>query len=237
MFSNRIIHSIKKQIIKDQKGVALISALGLSMVVLVASLGLILRLTNFSQSIRSQSQKNQTYYTAYSGIEEMREYFWNPPVGSSCIPPFWCGFLGQDLNTDTFGKNIPEYSNITVDITCPISPTEDITCTNPKLVVGGYDTATYYTLHLMDNHDLDPGGLDYTFDNDEVILILATATTTDPSIAVSQMGSSFETRTSIEANIIYDGGDASGYKMGGQLATRESKTQERGVEFSLRQAF
>ena len=188
---------------KNQKGIALVSAMGLTLVLLVTSLALIYRMSNFTKQLGTQNQKTQSYYAASSGIEEIRDFFWL----NSCLPPLWCGWLGKDLKPGDPGyPDIADYSEVTVEVTGASSPE-----------ING----SVYNIHMRDNND----DADFTIDNDEVVVTVATATGLD------------ETRTTVESMIIYTGDDASGYKMFSQTAKRRGSTSESDVVSTQRQVF
>jgi len=196
------LSSKKEKVLSDNKGIALVAAMGLTLILLVASIALVYRLTNYTRNLWTQAQKTQTYYTSSAGIEEVRDFLWN----NSCIPPLWCGWLGKDL--DQSNPNYPDidqYSNITLEVTGVMSP-----------VINN----TTYELFLKDNNDDD----DYTSDSDEVVLSLATSTAQN------------ETRTTIEAIVIYTGSDSE-YKQFSQTSERRGYTLEKDIDFNTRQTF
>jgi hypothetical protein len=193
---------LHSELIKDNRGIALVAVMGLTLVIMVASMAMIYRLTNFTINVGTQNQKIQTHYTATSGVEEVRDFLWN----SSCIPPLWCGWLGMGLDpSDPNYPNISDYSNITAAVTGQASPS-----------ING----SSYNVYIRDNND----DSDFTSDNDEVVLILASASGQN------------ETRTTIESMIIYSGGNDP-YKQFAQNAKNAGSTLEGEVEMNLRQSF
>jgi hypothetical protein len=77
------------------------------------------------------------------------------------------------------------------------------------------ETKALYTIFLKDNDEFDS---DYTSDSDQLIIAVATSTS-----AVQD-----ETRTSLEAGLLFDAEALNPYKQLGQSAARKNFTNETG---------
>ncbi len=185
--------------LRNEKGIALVAALCISAVLLIFAIALTYRMATYLRILATSKEKNQTYYTAVTGTEQLRDRLRT----GSCQPPDWCGLIGTPGN-----KTNPGYRDLTLFVTGVASP-----ATFPDTGVAG-ETKASYTLLLKDNDEFDN---DYTSDNDELIIAVTTSTIRD------------ETRTSIEAGLLFDAEALNPYKQFGQSAGRKGSTNETGT--------
>jgi hypothetical protein len=176
---------------KNEKGIALVAALSISAILLIFAIALTYRMSTYLRMLATSKEKNQTYYTAMTGVEQLRD---NLRTGA-CQPPTWCGrigFVGSITN--------PGYRDLTLAVTGVASPAQFPAAPDPG------QSISLYTLLLKDNDEFDS---DYTNDSDELLIAVVTST-----------GNS-ETRTSIEAGLLFDAEAVNPYKHGGKKG-RES---------------
>jgi hypothetical protein len=183
---------------KDERGIALVATLCLTLILLVFAIALAHRMAIFLRILATAKEKNQTYYTAITGTEQLRERLRN----GFCRPPAWCGLLGTAGSpTD------PNYQDVTFFVTLKPSPAPFPDTPDTK------DTETTYALFLKDNDEFDNN---YNSDSDEMIIAVATSAGWN------------ETRTSIEVGLLFDAEALNPYKQFGQSPGRKSATTETG---------
>ena len=187
-----------RQSIRDEQGIALVATLCLALILLVFAMALAYRMATFLRMLATAREKNQTYYTAITGTEQLRDRL----RGGFCLPPDWCGLLGTGG-----GPGDPAYRDVTFFATLKASPVRFPDTSDMK------DTETTYTLFLKDNDEFDNN---YNNDSDELIIAVATSAGLN------------ETRTSIEAGLLFDAEALNPYKQFGQSAGRKSATAETG---------
>jgi hypothetical protein len=185
--------------LRNEKGIALVAALCISAVLLIFAIALTYRMATYLKMLGTSKEKNQTYYTALTGTEQVRDRLRT----GACQPPKWCNLLGiaGDITN-------PAYRDITLFVTGVASP-----ATFPNTATL-YETRASYTLLLKDNDEFDS---DYTSDSDELIIAVATSTGNN------------ETRTSIEAGLLFDAAAYNPYKQLGQGAGRNNATNQTGI--------
>lgn len=183
---------------RNEKGIALVAALCISAVLLIFAIALTYRMATYLRMLATSKEKNQTYYTAVTGTEQLRDRL---RIGS-CQPPHWCGLLGTSGD-----RTNPNYRDLTFFVTGVASPATFPNTADPK------ETRASYTIFLKDNDEFDN---DYTNDSDELIIAVATSTGQN------------ETRTSIEAGLLFDAEALNPYKQFGQSAGRRGSTNETG---------
>ncbi|MCL4476288.1 MAG: hypothetical protein M1508_08705 [Nitrospirae bacterium] len=182
--------------IRSEKGIALVAALCISAVLLIFAIALTYRMATYLRMLATSKEKNQSYYTAVTGTEQLRDSLRN----NSCQPPNWCGMLGIAAN-----RTNPDYRDLTFFVTGKASPAKFPDTADTK------ETKAFYTILLKDNDEFDN---DYTSDSDEVIIAVATSAGQN------------ETRTSIEAGLLFDAEALNPYKQFGQSSGRKSATNE-----------
>ncbi len=182
----------------NERGIALVATLCLSLILLIFAIALAYRMATFLRMLGTAREKNQTYYTALTGTEQLRDRL----RSSSCQPPDWCGLLGSAMDPGD-----PDYRDVTLFATLKSSP-----ATFPD-TLGMGDTRTAYVLLLKDNDEFDDN---YSSDSDELIVAVSTSTGLD------------ETRTSIETGLLFDAEALNPYKQFGQSSGRKSATAETG---------
>ena len=132
-----------------ERGIALVIALLLTAVIGLMAAALSYTISSYLRNLAMVREKNQGYYVAYAGSEEVRSYLWN----NNCIPPTWCGTLLASSATD------PSYQMRSNNI-------------NNYMVLNANQNASSSTnyswsFYLKDNDD---GDGDYSNDNDGIIL-------------------------------------------------------------------
>lgn len=183
---------------KTERGIALVATLCLTLILFVFAIALAHRMAAFLRMLATAKEKNQTYYTAVTGTEQLRDRLRN----GFCLPPNWCGLLG------TVGSpTVPDYRDVTFFATLRSSPAKF-----PDTPDAG-DTETTYIIFLKDNDEFDNN---YNSDGDELVIAVVTSSGLD------------ETRTSIEAGLLFDAEAVSPYKQFGQGSGRKSATYETG---------
>ena len=183
---------------KNERGIVLVATVCLTLILLVLAIALADRMATFLRMLATAREKNQTYYTAITGTEQLRDRLRN----GSCQPPEWCGLLGAAGDpTD------PDYRDVTLFATLKPSP-----AVFPD-IAGRENAETTYVLLLKDNDEFDNN---YNSDSDELVIAVATAAGTA------------ETRTSIETGLLFDAEVLSPYKQFGQNSGRKSATNETG---------
>jgi hypothetical protein len=136
-------------VIRNQKGIALVVAMLFSLILLVVASALIYTMSSYFRSLATAREKTQGYYVATAGVEKMRDHLWQ----NNCIPPNWCGQLGNVLDaTDS------AYKNTTGILLTPASDLMN------DLAAAGYN------VFLKDNDD---GDGDFRSDNDQIIIAVA----------------------------------------------------------------
>ncbi len=137
-----------------EKGIALVVALLITAVIGLMTAALCYTMASYLRNLAMVREKNQGYYAAWAGSEEMRDYLWH----NSCAPPNWCGNLLASSATDSTYQDR----------------------TNVMVVSSTMNTSylTHYPWHfyLKDNND---GDSNYSVDDDGIIL--ASVVATDPS--------------------------------------------------------
>jgi len=184
---------------RNEKGVALVAALCISAVLLIFAIALTYRMATYLRMLGTSKEKNQSYYTAVTGTEQLRDRLRT----GACQPPNWCGLIGTAGNITH-----PNYRDLTLFVTGMASPAKFPNTADTR------ETKAFYTLLLKDNDEFDN---DYTNDSDELIIAVATSTGND------------ETRTSVEAGLLFDAEALNPYKQFGQTAGRKSATNETGA--------
>lgn len=184
--------------LSNQRGIALIAALCISIVLMIFAFALVYRMATFLRMLATAREKNQSYYTAVAGTEQLRDRL----RGGSCRPPDWCGLIGFAGNPTK-----AEYRDVTLFAVLQASPARFPNTAEKS------DTETLYTIYLKDNDEFDN---DYISDSDELV------------IAVVSSAGQEETRTTIEAGFLFDAEALSPYKQYGQSAGRKSATTEAG---------
>ena len=184
--------------IRNEKGIALVAALCISAVLLIFAIALTCRMAIYLRMLATSKEKNQAYYTAVTGTEQLRDRLRT----NFCQPPTWCGLLGTSGD-----KTNSHYRDLTFFVTGVASPATFPDTADTK------ETKAFYTLFLKDNDEFDN---DYTSDSDQLVIAVATSTGQN------------ETRTSIEAGLLFDAEALTPYKQLGQTAGRKSSTNETG---------
>jgi hypothetical protein len=184
--------------IRSEKGIALVATLCLTLILFVFAIALAHRMAAFLRMFATAKEKNQTYYTAVTGIEQLRDRLRN----GACRPPDWCGLLGT-----TGSPAVPDYRDVTFFATLKSPP-----AIFPDTPEAG-DTETRYTIFLKDNDEFDNN---YNIDGDELVIAVVTS-----------FGQN-ETRTSIETGLLFDAEAASPYKQFGQGSGRKNSAYETG---------
>lgn len=184
--------------VRSEGGIALVATLCLTLILLVFAVALAYRMATFLRMLATAREKNQSYYTAITGIEQTRDRL----RSGSCQPPDWCGLLGS-----AGSPGDPDYRDVTLFVTLRASPAKF-----PDTPDTG-DTGTTYVLLLKDNDEFDN---DYHNDSDELIIAVSTSTGLN------------ETRTSIETGLLFDAEALNPYKQFGQSSGRKSATTETG---------
>lgn len=184
--------------IRNEKGVALVAALCISAVLLIFAIALTYRMATYLRMLGTSKEKNQSYYTAVTGTEQLRDRLRT----SACQPPNWCDLLKLGAPADVTN---PGYNPVTLFVTGVAPP-----ATFPDTGVAG-ETRASYTLLLKDNDEFDNN---YHTDSDELIIAVATSTGNN------------ETRTSVEAGLLFDAESLNPYKQQGQGASRKGVTSQ-----------
>jgi hypothetical protein len=184
--------------LKDERGIALVATLCLTVILIVFAIALAQRMATFLRMLATAREKNQTYYTAITGTEQLRDRL----RSGFCRPPDWCGLLGTAGSPDD-----SDYRDVTFFVTLKSSPVKFPDTPDAK------DAETTYMLLLKDNDEFDDS---YNSDSDELIIAVATSSGLN------------ETRTSIEAGLLFDAEALNPYKQFGQSSGRKSATTETG---------
>ncbi len=135
-----------------EKGIALVVALLITAVVGLMTAALCYTMASYLRNLAMVREKNQGYYAAWAGSEEMRDYLWH----NSCAPPNWCGLLASNPLDAT-------YQNRTQQMV--------VSSTMNTSALTGY----VWNLYMKDNND---GDSNYSVDDDGIIL--ASVMATDP---------------------------------------------------------
>jgi len=184
----------------NEKGIALVAALCISAILLIFAIALTYRMATYLRMLATSKEKNQTYYTAMTGTEQLRDYLRT----TACQPPTWCGRIGTAGDITN-----PAYRDLTLLVTGAAS----LPVQYPAVPDAG-QSATFYSLLLKDNDEFDN---DYTNDSDELLIAVVTSTGQN------------ETRTSIEAGLLFDAEALNPYKQFGQNAGRKGSSNESGT--------
>lgn len=123
-----------------------------SLILLLVASALIFTMTSYFRALATAREKTQGYYVATAGVEKMRDQLWQ----NNCIPPNWCGQLGNLLDTSDSA-----YKDRTGILPAPASDLMN------DLAAAGYN------VFLKDNDD---GDNDFTNDRDQIIVAVATGT-------------------------------------------------------------
>ncbi len=86
---------VPRNIYKDQKGIALIAAIGISLMLMLVAVAVAYRVGLFTERTSLFEKKDQLTFTADLGLEELRYYFWE----RGCVPPAWCGIGNSGVNS------------------------------------------------------------------------------------------------------------------------------------------
>jgi len=132
-----------------EKGIALVIALLLTALIGLMAAALSYTMASYLTSLAKVREKTQSYYLAYAGMEEMRNYLWN----ANCAPPLWCGILASKQTDSTY----QDRTNLMV--------------LNSSLNTE-IQTSGTWSLFVKDNND---GDSNYMSDNDGIILSSVTA--------------------------------------------------------------
>ena len=197
--------------LRDERGIAMVAALGFAAVLFVVALALVHQLLQHTKNVAAARQKSYAFYAAEAGVEAIRDYLW----ANGCRPPNWCGRL-DDPTTDADGdgdNNDPGYRSF--------DPT-DFTW-GASLPGTGANSVTVSTF-IKDNEDAS----DYSEDSDQIVFVLATAV--DAGLL---SGSDDDSYASIEAMIMFTGGSEMKQKGLGQ--TKQGRSRETGGAMNRRQ--
>jgi hypothetical protein len=77
--------------IHNERGVALIAALGISLILMVVAIAIAYNVGIFTRITSTVKKRDQTVFTADYGLESLRYYLWE----SWCPPPQWGGLDGS----------------------------------------------------------------------------------------------------------------------------------------------
>jgi len=136
-----------------EKGIAMVMALLIMAVIGLMTATLFYTMSSYLKNMAMIREKNQGYYAARAGSEEIRDYLWQ----NNCAPPNWCGLLATNPTDSSF-------QNQTLQMAL-----------NSNMNTSS-STGYSWKFYLMDNND---GDGDYSNDNDGIIL--ASVMTKDPS--------------------------------------------------------
>ncbi len=98
--------------IHNERGVALIAALGISLILMVVAIAIAYNVGIFTRITSTVKKKDQTVFTADYGLESLRYYLWE----SWCPPPQWGGLDGSLCEDGAGGGNnipFPAYADLT----------------------------------------------------------------------------------------------------------------------------
>ncbi len=83
----------------DERGVALIASIGISLILMLVAFALAYRVGYFTKATYVSKKRDQAIYIADYGLESLRYYFWE----QDCTPPDWCSANYRDTaNPDAY---------------------------------------------------------------------------------------------------------------------------------------
>lgn len=188
--------------LSNEKGIALVSALLITLLLTLVVVALSYRVGLFTMGTRDQVIKSQNLYTAEVGLNQARYFL----MAGDCIPPNFQSCSGLELiNKNTFINMSTAVKNV-------------FTSTMPEFTVAGekfkFNLSGNMTHGISDSYDYK-------------IYIKETNTPKVVNVlAVSGKPGSEQVRTVIDAGLIYTAPIGSGYKQAGQGGTREGISGE-----------
>jgi hypothetical protein len=82
--------------IRNQKGVAIVAAIGVSLILMLVAIALSYKVGFFAKSTGIIKLKEQVDFVADLGLENFRFYLWD----RKCYPPDWCAGVGDNGYAD-----------------------------------------------------------------------------------------------------------------------------------------
>jgi hypothetical protein len=230
--------------IRSDRGIALVAAMGISLIVMAATIGIAINSGFFSRTTKTTEEVDQLRFVSDFGLENYRYYLWD----QWCPPPTWC-YSETDVNGTT--QEIPQNQYVSVMWNLRNSnmfPEQEIPISNTYSIkhhIFKNDTLNIVKGHmhfLKNGVYTDGGNYDYRVfakkgPNPETLYVVSTAMKRRKVSDVSLPVERFEKRGSIEAALHFSLPCAEDYKQFGQCPSKTGETGEMGIDTTLRGSF
>lgn len=227
---------------RDEKGIALIAAIGISLMLMLVAIAVAYRVGLFTQRSAILEKKDQLTFTADYGLETLRYYLWN----RDCPPPTWCGAVSQE-NPNTyinFIRQVQTDQSITQTLKFDgMFSSQTVTVTD--------GTKTILTItHSIDGNSFrgnidfdwtDPDKQDLTYQysiytrqssTPDILYTMVSATRIQGTEAGQEQ---VLERTTVEAAFYFSIPCPEDYKQFGQCKGKEGSSAESGITASIQQ--
>ena len=204
--------------LKDEKGIALVIAMGFSVLIFASALALTYRLSSFIRTTRSSQIKSQNLYTTDVGLEELRHYFWS----NYCSPPDWCS---TGLGFGTLNQNT--YTDITANLISSVLPNDQ------SVTLQGY-TVQYTSGGQMNIMDGSNNIIDSYTNN---VYLKDTPLENTVEVLSSSEQTSNQSKANTAAAIIFAIPCSDDYKQFGQCVGKEGSSGEAVGDTTMRTVF
>ena len=200
----------------NQRGVALIAALSISVILFLAIMTFGYRAGVFTKSIRGEEVRSQQFYLDDMYLELLRAYLWD----NDCAPPGWCSADFTALDSDA-------YYDVTSAILAGVLGNTDIVMTVPpapatpqRKITLKYDTGDMVVtdLTVSPEREIDRYSPRVYLKTTSVPKVL--------EVMISAEQSSQQGKGIIEAAVIFALSCPQDYEQFGGCASKEGKTDE-----------
>jgi len=245
--------------IHNQHGVALIAAMGISLILMVVAIAIAYNVGIFTRATSIVKKKDQLVFSTEFGIEHLRFYLWE----SWCPPPSWGGVNGGFCGDSDVTGDVSLSSTAYSDMTNALLGMDS----SGKIISQGrsYFKKLHRTISMsdVDSYDLyyaqvpnstlfkgiidmyEDGENKYTYDysiyakqsnNPEILYTMVTAVKR-PRAGFEASEARYADRATIEAAIHFSIPCPDDYKQFGQCKSKEGQSRERGITGQIRTQF
>ncbi len=212
------------KIINSEKGVALVAALGISLILMFAIIAIAINAGFFSTTTKATRELDQLTFTSDYGIENYRYYLWN----AGCAPPNWCNALG-----DQYRSVVETWGNLFNEQQIVINDTSALRHEIPP------DSDSGQIIFLKNGTPTEDGNYDYkvfakTSPNPKILYVMSTAIKRRSAVLQEE---EYTKRASIEVALHFSVPCAEDYKQFGQCPSKSGESKEAGIATTLRGVF
>jgi len=235
---------------RSEKGVILVAAMGISLIMMVATMAIMLNSGFFIETSGVTREMDQMTFTADFGLENYRYYLWD----AWCAPPTWCRSLGPNNETQTIPtdqyiavtRNLTKYGagqtnlfkqqDVTIDSNYTLlhqiltNNTTNITKGHVQFIKGGNQNSNYgrYDYRIFAKRGPNP----------KILYTMSSATKRKQAGDIDSISEErYEKRTTIEAALHFSIPCVEDYKQFGQCKEKQGESAEGNITGTVRGVF